>query len=120
MKTLKILLLAVCFLATGITKSLAGENEAYNRAVYQMSEQVKASLKQFPFEAIDAQDNTCLMVLTFTVNKNHRMENIRVECENESLALFVQKVIERKDFELSPTLDGKYCKVPLRFVDARL
>lgn len=120
MKTVKILFLAVCFLATGVTKTMAGENEAYNRAVYQMCEQVKTSLKQFPFEAIDAQDNTCLMVLTFTVNKNHKMENIQVECENESLAVYVQKVLERKDFELSPSLDGKYCKVPLRFVDARL
>jgi hypothetical protein len=120
MKTVKILSLAVIFLAAGITKTMAGENEAYNKAVYQMSEQVKTSLKQFPFEAIQSDDNTCEMILTFIVNNEHRMESIQVECEDESLALYVQKIIENKNIELNPALDGKYCRVPLRFVDARL
>jgi hypothetical protein len=120
MKTVKILFFAVCFLVIGLSKSVAVDNKAYNYAVYEMSELVKASLKEFPFEAIQSEDNTCLMVLTFTVNNNHRMENIRVECQDKDLAVTVQKILERKQIELNPELDGKYCKMPLRIIDARL
>jgi hypothetical protein len=116
MKTVKIILLASVLLAAGITKTMAGENEVYNRAYSQLDEKVRATLDQFPFEAINGQDNSCLMVLTFTVNEEHRMDNIRVESEDKPLANYVLSVLKRKNIELDPVLDGKNCRVPLRFV----
>jgi hypothetical protein len=120
MKTVKVIFLAVFLLSSGMIKTMAVENESYDRAVYQMQEQLKTALNQFPMEAIDTYDNSLQMVLTFKVNANHRMENIRVECKDESLAYYVQSLLERKKIELNSALDGKYCKVPLRFIDARL
>jgi hypothetical protein len=116
MKTIKVLFLASFFLIVGVAKSNAGENEIYNRAFTQIDEQVKALFKQFPFEAINGEDNSCLMVVTFTVNDDHRMSNIRVESENESLAQYVLSVLERSSITLDPILDGKNCRVPIRFV----
>jgi len=117
MKTVKFFFLACFFLVAGITTSTAGENETYNQALSQLNEQVKSIFKQFPFEAIDGDDNSCLMVVTFTVNENHRMENITVECENNGLAQYVLSVLERRNIEFNSVLDGKNFRMPLRFVN---
>ena len=119
MKTMKSIILVSFFLAAGITTTTAGENEMYNEALHQLNEQVSTMFNQFPFEAIDGNDNYCLMTVTFTVNENHRMENIKVESENKELAQYVASVLERKNIELNPALDGKKCRMPLRFVNER-
>jgi hypothetical protein len=119
MKTVKITSLALIFLIAGIAKSIAGENETYNRAVSQLTEELSLMFKQFPFEAINGDDNSCRMTLTFTVNDQHQMENIRVESEDKGLAQYVQSVIERRNLKLDPALDGISYIIPLRFVAER-
>jgi hypothetical protein len=119
MKTVKIIFFVSILLITGIAKSVASENKAYSRAITQLQYEVETSFKQFPFEAIHGENNECVVVVTFIVDQNHEMKNIHVESEDESLANYVQKILERKNLELDAALDGKMCRMPIRFVNAR-
>jgi uncharacterized protein YggT (Ycf19 family) len=119
MKTVKFFFLACFFLVAGITFTTAGENESYNQALTQLSEKISTMFTHFPFEAIDGNKSSCLMIVTFSVNENHRMENISVECDDNGLGQYVLAVLKRKNIEIDPALDGKNCRVPIRFVNER-
>jgi hypothetical protein len=118
MKTVKTTILVCMFLALGLAKSVAGENEVYKRAFYELEAQINEVFAQFPFEAISSYNNEVLMIVTFTVNKNHQLENISVESEDKELSQYVLSRLERTQIKVNPALDGKYCRMPVRFVNA--
>ena len=119
MKTVKTILFVSILLVAGLSRSFAGENEAYSKAIDQLKTEVENSFRQFPFEAINSTDHECQMVVTFTVNEQHEMINIHVEGTDEHLAGYVKRILERKSIELDAALDGKMCRMPIRFVNAR-
>jgi hypothetical protein len=107
MKTVKTLLIAGLILMASISKSFAGGNENLSQAYSQLNVQLKDMLKQSHVTKFLSTDNTCFVVLTFSVNRKHQMENIRVESNDEAFAATVKKMLQHKKVEVNPLFDGK-------------
>lgn len=118
MKTVKFLILTGLLLTAGFLKSYAGENEVKSQAFAQLDAQIQKTLQTFPFEEINSDDYS-LMTVIFTVNSNHEMENIRVTGTDEYLTRYVEKSLQQLKAQVNPYFDGKTCRVPIRFIDAR-
>jgi hypothetical protein len=107
MKTLRTLLIAGLILMVPIVKSYAGENDQIDQAYKQLNVQLKEMLKQSVTSVFKTAENTCLVVLSFTVNERHQMKNIRVESSDDEFAKFVKKYLKNKRLEVNPLFDGK-------------
>jgi hypothetical protein len=107
MKTMKTLLIAGIILASAVSKSFAAGNENLNQAYKQLNVQLKDMLKQSLSDKIKTTENTYFVVLSFSVNEKHQMENIRVESNDEDFAKYVKKMLQHKKVEVNPLFDGK-------------
>ncbi len=119
MKTIKFLLITGLLFIVCFATTKAGENEVRTQAYQQLNYQINQTMKNFPFEEISRYDNSGLMMLTFTVNDKHEMKNIEVLGNDPNLAQYVKKILEDQDLKVNSYFDGKTCRVPLRFVNAR-
>jgi len=109
MKTVKILFLASFILAVGVTKSLASGNENMNKAYNQLNNQLKELIGQIP-----AEETSSFVVLTFSVNRKHEIENVQVESTNEKLAQQVKKVLVNEKVKVDPLFEGKKGQVSMQ------
>jgi hypothetical protein len=114
MKTIKTLFVACVFLAAGITKSYAGGNESMNQAYNQLNKQLKELFKQIPGEKLNSAEPSHFVVLTFSVNRKHKIENIKVDSTDEKLTRYVRKVLVREKVKVDPLFDGKSGQVSMQ------
>jgi hypothetical protein len=107
MKTLKTLLAAGVILVVSIVKSYASGNENFDQAYKQLNVQLKEVLKQSLTDKFNTSKNSCLVVLTFSVNDKHQIENVVVESSDDTYAAYIKKLLNRKKVEVDPLFDGK-------------
>ena len=109
MKTVKILFLASFILTAGVSKSLASGNENLNKAYNQLNDQLKELIGQIPSE-----ETSSFVVLTFSVNKKHEIENVQVESTDEKLAKQVKQVLVKEKVKVDPLFEGKKGQVSMQ------
>jgi hypothetical protein len=114
MKTVKILFLAGFLLAAGLTKSIASGNESLNKAYNHLNEQLKEMFKQIPDDKLGSPETSHFVVLSFSVNNNHEIENIQVESTDEELARYVRTILVGGKVKVDPLFDGKSGQVSLQ------
>lgn len=119
MKTIKLLVIACALFSVGAINAKAGENEVQNQAFNELDNQIQKTFMNFPFEEINSMNHECMITLIFTVDAEHQMNNIKVTSEDEVLADFVKNKLERNPIKVNPYFDGKFCRVPVRVVNAR-
>jgi hypothetical protein len=107
MKNVKTLLVAGVILMVSITRSIAAGNENLNQAYRQMNIQLSEMLHKSDIIKSDAVKDTCYVVLTFSVNKKHKMKNVQVEGSDEVINRQVKSILKQKKVEVNPLFDGK-------------
>jgi hypothetical protein len=113
MKTVKILFLASFILVAGISKTWASGNENQNKAYNRLNEQLKELIGQIP-----AENSSSFVVLTFSVNEKHEIENVQVESTDDELAKQVEKVLVNKKVKVDPMFEGKKGQVSMQIENA--
>jgi hypothetical protein len=106
MKTMKSLLFILILVVLSVSKSFAGGNENENQAYAQLNTQLKNMLQKSDITVFNRLEKT-FVVLTFSVNEKHQMENVRVESTDESLTSYVKEMLQQKKVEVDPSFDGK-------------
>ncbi len=114
MKTVKIFFLASVLLFAGLTKSNAGGNERLDKAYSQLNEQLKSLIEQISIEKMEGSDKSQFLVLTFSVNKKHEIENILVESTDDRLANHVKQVLGKEKIKVSRLFEGKSGQVSMQ------
>ena len=113
MKTLKLITLAGIMVATSLIRSYAGDNDGLDKAYNQLNAQLKALIDKMPVKTTASINNSAFLVVSFSVNKNSEIENVRVESSDDKLADNVEKVLSKEKIKVSPLLDGKCGQVAL-------
>jgi|WetSurMetagenome_2_1015567.scaffolds.fasta_scaffold592850_1 riboflavin synthase alpha subunit len=107
MKSLKTLLVASLILTTSIVKSFAIGNENSSQAYSQLNAQLKEMLNTQQIGKSISNDKSCFVVVSFSVNRKHQMENIRVESTDETVANYVKRMLQQKKVEVNSFFEGK-------------
>ena len=111
------IILTCSFLFAGTFMLFAGGSGKYKAASMQFDSRMKSEMSQFPFGDIQTTKDSCMMVMTFEVNMNNQIHNIKIQGQNEELTDYVYSVLKDRPFKVDPILDGKKCKVKLLFIN---
>jgi hypothetical protein len=114
MKTAKLFFLGSALLIANLTLVNASGNESQDKAYKQLNEQIKAVFKQIPEDQLTVSDKSHFLLLTFSVNEKHELENIQVESTDEKLSDYAKKVLVSEKIKVNPLFDGKKGQISIQ------
>ncbi|MBN1597796.1 MAG: hypothetical protein JW894_05840 [Bacteroidales bacterium] len=115
MKTLNALFVIVIFLAI-TTQAEASDREQALAASNTLSEQIEQVCNEIPYTDYLEKYENSILVLTFKVDSEGHVKDLKVEGENKSLASLLKKEINEKVLQADVRMRGYTFQVPVNFI----
>jgi hypothetical protein len=115
MKTKKSILMALMLGLIFSCTLKAGESKTSNEAVYELKHQISNLFKALPWEDIIDPSGCCVVTVTFKVNDDSVLEDIKVKGENRDLVNYASVMLNRYTIEADKVLIGRKYQMQIRF-----